>query len=214
MQFYHPSCASVCSTGKRLKLLTLFPDQGVAQIDGGVALRIVGDGLAVVTNQLVLPRVVTGFVIVGFAILGQNVTVLIVGHDIDHNVIPGFRQELALRIVGILGDTLQRILHTGDSVLGIVFVGNGTSIRQNNLLDKLGGGGGFQQALVAGGGVYLVGFAGGVQKLAVDVAPAGLDFVKDLSAQSVCSGMAGVDLFVVLRLYDGVRAVLKSAISD
>ena len=38
MQFYHPSCASVCSTGKRLKLPTLFPDHSVSVVMDGVTL--------------------------------------------------------------------------------------------------------------------------------------------------------------------------------
>ncbi len=73
----------VCVFAEGLHLPALFPNQGVSQIFGGVALGVVGDGLAIVTGQQVGP---CGIVVaILLAVLGEDVTVVIVGHGIDNH---------------------------------------------------------------------------------------------------------------------------------
>ncbi len=73
----------VCVFAEGLQLPALFPNQGVSQIFGGVALGVVGDGLAIVTGQQVGPCGVV--VAILLTVLGEDITVVIVGHGVDNH---------------------------------------------------------------------------------------------------------------------------------
>ena len=124
-----------------LELATLFPCQGMTQITGGVTLCVIGDGFVADGGQLVFPDLVA--VGIHLAVLDQDVTVVIVGHPVDHGAVVGFGQQLAQRIVGILGGAEVSLAialgDLGDPLLGIVLIGQGPAIRQQDLADQIGG---------------------------------------------------------------------------
>ena len=174
---------------KGLELPTLFPCQSMAQITGGVTLCVIGNGFVADGGQFILPNIVVG---IHLAVLGQDVAVIVIGHPVDHSAVVGFGQQLAQRVVGVLGSAEVSLAITlsdlGDPLLGIVLIGQGTSIGQDDLTDQIGGGGRLHAVVH---GMLARRLAGVVQELAGHMTHAQLQLVKHLPAEGIGLRMAG-----------------------
>lgn len=153
-----------------LELAAFFPCERVAEIRGRVALRVIGDGLPVKRGEQVFPNAVA-IGIRGFAVfvdlaglaaypLGGDVAVAVI-FEFGLDAVDGFAGQLSLRVIGIGGDAGNAVNAVGDlrdALFGVVLIGEGAAVGEEDGFDKLGSGGGFQFSIfkVLGGlGAYV-----------------------------------------------------------
>ena len=111
---------SACRGG-RCQLSSLLPGEGVATVGQRVTDGIVGDGLAVIGGQQVLPGAVT----VG---IGDGLTVYVFAEDITSGIV-GIGGSFSGNRVHIRFQTVQRIVGIGSvSAGGTVGFGDGSNI--------------------------------------------------------------------------------------
>ena len=140
---------AVCIVGvfdviELFKLASLFPRQSVTKVLNRVALSVVFNGLAIEAGEKILPSCIT--IGVRLTVLLGDVTVVIILHRVDNFTVYRLGKKLTKRIVGVergisYGSTVNRVglNNGGNSLLGIVAVGEGSTIRENDLADKLSG---------------------------------------------------------------------------
>ena len=94
-------------------------------------------------------QAIEGFV--GDAVLGADITVVIVGHGVDNRAVHSLGEQLTQRVIGIRGSADDLVfsvrvgLHNGgDPLLCIVCIGDGIAAGEGDLADQIGSGRGLQ----------------------------------------------------------------------
>ena len=113
-------------TVKRLQLSALFPCQRMTEILDGVALLVVGNGLAVKSGKQVFPNCIA--VGVRLASLFDNVSIIIIHHCVDNYSIFCFSQKLSECIVGVCGCAINAVGYFGNSFFCVILIRQRSSV--------------------------------------------------------------------------------------
>ena len=149
---------AVCIVGigvavKGLELSSLFPCQRVSEIRSGVALCIVSYRLAIKGCEQILPSCIA--VGVSLAVLFNDIAVVVILHRVDNFTVDCLGKKLTKCVISIFGYTVDTVCYLGDSLFRIILIRKSSSVRKNDLADKLRGSGGLDLSVGLVLGCYL-----------------------------------------------------------
>ena len=123
------------------QLSSLFLGQGMTEVINRVALDIVRDRLLAAGGEQISPILIA--VGIHNTVLGLDIAVIVIGHGVNNLTVDRFGKKLTQSIIGVgrgVGDPAAvhgiGLLNGGDPLLGIVVIGEGSAIGQEDLVDK------------------------------------------------------------------------------
>ena len=123
-----------------LKLSALFPGEGMTEIGGGVTVGVVSDcriGTGANLREQVFPNRVT--VLINNTVLFGNITVVVIGHVVDHGAVYGFRFQLSEGVIFIFRNPIEAVNYFCNPFFPIILVFNGSAVGKLHFADQRSG---------------------------------------------------------------------------